>query len=175
MRWWHKLTSGWSYDTHVQHALTSIIIIIAAELQVLCVTCCHTGSLQGHISRKSRKLFGPEKPLVKLRLAYSVRLIFSYVVKLIKIKITSKFRASSGLCFVDTKRIMSPEKCLKSFRTFEKQAPDVDWACKFSAPFQEALPLWLSIFLVIKKHSFLCHPISIEHLYLTADCKALKG
>ena len=32
----------------------------------------------GHVSRKSRKLFGPEKPFVKLLLAYSVKLVFCF-------------------------------------------------------------------------------------------------
>ena len=77
----------------------------------------------GPVSRKSRELFGPEKPVVKLRPAYSVKLVFSYVVKGIKIKITAKFRASRGLRFEDTKRIVSPEIRPKSFGTFEKQAP----------------------------------------------------
>ena len=36
---------------------------------------------QGPVSRKPRELFGPEKPFVKVRPAYSVKLIFSYVVK----------------------------------------------------------------------------------------------
>ena len=45
----------------------------------------------GPVSRKCRELFGPEK---KLRPAYSIKLVFSYVVKGIKIKITAKFRAS---------------------------------------------------------------------------------
>ena len=31
---------------------------------------------QGPVSRKSRKLFGSEKPFVKLRPAYSVKLVF---------------------------------------------------------------------------------------------------
>jgi len=66
---------------------------------------------------------GPEEPFVKLRPAYSVKLIFSHVVKGIKIKITAKFRASRRLRFEDTKRIMSPKIRLKSFGTFEKQAP----------------------------------------------------
>ena len=83
-------------------------------------------STQGHVSRKSRKLFRPEKPFVKLRLAYSVRLVFSYVVKRIKTEITSKFRASRLLCFKDTKRIMSPEMRPKSFGTFEKRAQRSD-------------------------------------------------
>ena len=79
---------------------------------------------QGPVSRKSRKLFGPDKPFVKLRPAYSVKLVFSYVVKGIKVKITAKFRPSRGLCFEDTKRSMSPEMRPKSFGTFEKQAPE---------------------------------------------------
>ena len=78
---------------------------------------------QEPVSRKSRKLFGPEKPFVKLRPANSVKLVFSYVVRGIKIKITAKFRASRRLHFEDTKRIMSPEMRTKSFGTFEKRAP----------------------------------------------------
>ena len=81
-----------------------------------------TASL-GPVSRKSRELFGPEKPFVKLRPAYSVKLVVSYVVKGIKAKITAKFRASRRLRFEDTKRIMSPEIRPKTFGTFEKPAP----------------------------------------------------
>ena len=69
-------------------------------------------------------LESPEKPFVKLRPAYSVKLVFSYIVKGIKIKITAKFRASRRLRFGDTKRIVSPEICPKSFGTFEKRAPE---------------------------------------------------
>ena len=68
-------------------------------------------------------LESPEKAFVKIRPAYSVEPVFSYVVKGIKIKITAKFRASRRLRFEDTKRIMSPEIPLKSFGTFEKQDP----------------------------------------------------
>ena len=77
----------------------------------------------GPESRKSRELFGPEKAFVKLRTGYSVKLVFSYVINRSQIKITAKFRASRGLRFEDTKRIMSPEMRPKSFGTFEKQAP----------------------------------------------------
>ena len=77
----------------------------------------------GPVSRKSRKPFGPEKPFLELRPADSVKLVFSYVVKGIKIKITAKFRVSRRLHFEDTKRIMSPETCPKSVGTFEKRAP----------------------------------------------------
>ena len=60
---------------------------------------------QGPVSRKSREVFCPEKPFVKPRPAYSFKLVFSYVVKGIKIKITAKFGASRRLRFEDTKRI----------------------------------------------------------------------
>ena len=70
----------------------------------------------------SRKLFGPEKPFVQFRAAYSVKLAFLYVVKGIKIKITAKFRTSRHLRFEDTKRIVSHEIRPKSFGTFEKRA-----------------------------------------------------
>ena len=76
---------------------------------------------QGPVSRKSRKLFGPEKPFVKLRPAYCVKVVFSCVVKgiKIKIKIKAKFRSLRRLRFEDTKRIMSPEK----FRDFRETGP----------------------------------------------------
>ena len=81
---------------------------------------------QGPVSRKSRKLFGPVNPFLKLRPAYSVKLVFSYVVKGIRIKITAKFRASRRLRFEETKRIMSPVMRPKRFGTFEKRAPGLD-------------------------------------------------
>ena len=92
---------------------------------VLWLICLHILKFsQGPVSRKCRKLFGPEKPFVKLQPAYFVKLVFSYVVKGIKIKITAKFRVSRRLRFDDTKRIMSPEMLPEKIRTFEKRAPD---------------------------------------------------
>ena len=38
------------------------------------------------VSQKTRKLYGPEKPFEKLRPAYSVKLVFLYVVKVIKLR-----------------------------------------------------------------------------------------
>ena len=52
---------------------------------------------KGHVPRKSREVFGAEKPFVKLGPLYCVKPVFSYVVKGIKIKITSEFRASRRL------------------------------------------------------------------------------
>ena len=63
-------------------------------------------NFQAAVSRNCPKLFGPEKRFLKLRPAYSVKLVFSFVVKGIKIKVTAKFRASRRLRFEDTKRIM---------------------------------------------------------------------
>ena len=64
------------------------------------------------------------KPFVKLRPVHSVKLVFLYVVKGIKIKITAKFRDMEHLRFEDTKRIMSAEK----FRVFRETGP---WAGLF--------------------------------------------
>ena len=83
---------------------------------------CATGA-RGPFLESPENLFGPEKTFVKLRPANSVKPVFSYVVKGIKIKITAKFSASRRLHFEDTKRIMSPEMRPKSFGTFEKWAP----------------------------------------------------
>ena len=77
----------------------------------------------GPVSRKSWKLFGPEKPFVNFRSAYSVKLVFLTVAKGWKIKITVKFRASRCLRLENIKRIMSPEMRPKSFGTFEKRTP----------------------------------------------------
>ena len=125
----------WHIVTH--HIVAQILIHMNKFYQMsLLVTNCdqlslplinytyHRSTVLGPVSRKSRELFGPEKPFVKLRPAFSVKLVFSCVVKGIKIKITAKFRASRRLRFEDTKRIMSPEIRPKSSGTFEKQAPD---------------------------------------------------
>ena len=73
------------------------------------------------------KLLGPEKPYITLRPAYSVKVVFSDVVKGIIIKITPKYRASRRLRFEDTKRIMSPEMRPRCFGTFEKPVPCVTY------------------------------------------------
>ena len=76
------------------------------------------------VSQKTRKRNEPEKPFVKLRPAYSVKLFFSYVVKGIKLKITAEFRDTAHIRFEDTKGIISPEK----FRDPEQTTPDL---CSF--------------------------------------------
>ena len=99
----------------------------SSALQIFLFCCLPTCQLifraLGPVSRKSRKLFGPEKPFVKFRPAYSVKLVFSYVVKGIKFKTTAKFCASRRRRFEDTRGIMSPEMLPKSFGTFEERAP----------------------------------------------------
>ena len=55
---------------------------------------------QGLVSRgKYGKLFAPGKPFEKLRPACFVKLIFSYLAKVIKIYTSAKFRASRRLHF----------------------------------------------------------------------------
>ena len=70
-------------------------------------------------------LESPEKPFVKPRPALSAKLVFLYVVKEIKIKVTPKFRASRRMRLEDTKRIMSPKMCPKSF---EKRASGLSYS-----------------------------------------------
>ena len=113
---------------------------------------------QGPVSQKSRKLFRPEKPFVKLRPANSEKPVFSYVVKGIKIKITGKFRASRRLRFEDTKRIMSSEMRAKSVRTFEKRAENFSAGygslkCLFAVPFQRYVKIFWFYFGFIKASS----------------------
>ena len=109
----------------------------------------------------SRELFGPEKPFIKLRPAYSVKLVFSYVVKGIKIKITAKFRASRRLRFEDRKRIMSPEIRPKSFGTFEKQA--------VIRTLTSAMPVKFSTCWAIRPTGTLCRSTGLWSIYITTS------
>ena len=113
----------------------------------------------GPVSQKSRKLFGPEKPFLKLRPAYSVKLVFWYVVKGTKIKITAIFRVSERLHFELIKRLLSPEK----FRDFRETGP---WTgleprpqrCRCSAqPVELSGKLGAGHFAGISSSSFICH------------------
>ena len=65
--------------------------------------------------------FRPEKLFIKRQSARSIKLVFSEVVKGIKIKITAKFRTSRRLPFEDTEIIMWPEMHPKSFGAVEKR------------------------------------------------------
>ena len=84
--------------------------------------------------QKDPKTYGPEKPFVKLRPAYSVKLVFSYVVKGVNVKITAKFRDTGLLRFEDTKRIMSTEK-FRDFRETGTRCPFLDSPETFRAHF----------------------------------------
>ena len=66
----------------------------------------------------------PERPFVRLRPVYSVKRIFSYVVKGIKIKITAKFRASRRLRVEDTKRSeLRHPKCAQKVSGLSRNRP----------------------------------------------------
>ena len=88
--------------------------LLFTSAQVVVSNCGH-----GPVSRQSRELFGSEKPFVKLRPAYSVKLVFSYVVKVIKIKITAKFRASRRRYKENYVTLFTPEK----FGDFRETGP----------------------------------------------------
>jgi len=105
----HKLNSN------RKHSFNSIL----KKLVNTPKNCFKTPGGQACVSQKTRKLYEPEKPFVKLLPAYSVKLVFSHVVKEIKMKITAKFRDTKHLRFEHTKRIMSPEK----FRDFRETGP----------------------------------------------------
>ena len=90
----------------------------------------------GPVSRTFRELFGPEKPVVKLKSTFFKNLVFLHVFNVRKDKRIAQF---DGLeeprrC-EDVKGIMTPKIDLKSFGTFEGRAPDqstltcfwVDW------------------------------------------------
>jgi len=53
------------------------------------------------VSQESRTLFGPEKPFMQLRPAYSENLVFSGVAKGIKSKVMAKLCALRSLHFQD--------------------------------------------------------------------------
>ena len=65
---------------------------------------------------------------VKLRPAHSVQLVFSYVVKGIKIKTTAKFPASSRLRFEDTKGIHVTRNVPEKFRDLQETGPSCEAA-----------------------------------------------
>ena len=79
-------------------------------------------------------LESPEKPSVKLRPAYSVKVVYSCVVKEIKITMTAKFGASRLVRFEDTKRIMSLEMRPERFGALAKRSagPNCSIGCVLS-------------------------------------------
>ena len=82
--------------------LTGQMTKIEKEIEVQAQVDYHCDKVEyfankGHVPRKSREVFGAEKPFVKLGPLNCLKLVFSYVVKGIKIKITAEFRASRSL------------------------------------------------------------------------------
>ena len=74
------------------------------SIKLLTNSCHHVPTNGKELLEHPGKIqFGPEKPFVKLRPAYCVKLDFSYVVKGWKIKMTMKFLALNHLRFEDTK------------------------------------------------------------------------
>ena len=70
------------------------------------------------VSRKSRKLFGSENPFVKLRPPNSVKLVFSYLVKGLKIETNNKVSCLENPSFWRYKEnYRSAEKHLKTLNS----------------------------------------------------------
>jgi len=100
-----------------------------------------TTEINGNEKRQSRgpDLESPEKPFVKLRSDYSEKLVFSYVVKGMRIQITAKFRASRRLLFEDTKRMTTPE-CARKVSGLSRNGPQMTLNLRLSYIFRYA---WL--------------------------------
>ena len=77
----------------------------------------------GRVYRKSRELFGPEKPVVKLQSACLEKLTFEHVFNVRKTKKIAKFDDLEPRRCENIKKIVTLEIGPKSFGTFEKQTP----------------------------------------------------
>ena len=77
----------------------------------------------GPVSRNSRELFGPEKPVIKLQSDYFEKLILLTCFQNVrKTKRIAKFDDLEPRRCEDIKGIVAPEIGPKTFETFEKQA-----------------------------------------------------
>ena len=74
-----------------------------------------------------RNLIGHEKPFVKLRPAYSVKLVFSYVINGIKIKISAKFRCIEAPLLWRYKENYVTRNRPEKFRDFRETGPGSHW------------------------------------------------
>ena len=74
-----------------------------------------------------RNLIGHEKPFVKLRPAYSVKLVFSYVINGIKIKISAKFRCIETPLLWRYKGNYVTRNAPEKFRDFRETGPGSHW------------------------------------------------
>jgi len=84
----------------------------------------------GLVLESPKNLSGPEKSFLELRPTVSVKLVFSYVVKVIKIKISATFRTSRRHGFEDTKRICHP-KCTRKVSVLSRDGPqDLKLSCE---------------------------------------------
>lgn len=77
---------------------------------------------KGPVSQKSRELFGPEKPVVKLQSTRFRKLTIQHLFNVRKTKKTAKFDGLEPRRSEDIEGIEAPEIAPESFGTFEKQA-----------------------------------------------------
>ena len=101
-------------------------VLVARERDRHCETRSRVShSVQGPVSRKSREIFGPEKPVVKLQSARFEKLTFLHVFNIRRTKRIATFDGLEARRCEDIKGIVAPEIDPKSFGTFEKRAPDL--------------------------------------------------
>ena len=138
-------------DLHLSHS----------ELEENQSTCCVLIGwlflVPGPVSRKSRKLFGPEKPFVRLRPAYSVKLVYSYVVKGIEIKITANFVPRDAFVLKMQRELCEP-KCARRLSGLSRNGPQVH---DFSFRSRDANKLRCICFVLVF-FFFILHIVSME-------------
>ena len=79
--------------------------------------------VQGPFSRKSRKVFGSEKPFVKLRPAYSIKLVFVICCKENKKWNNCKVSCLEAPSFWRYKENLVPRNAPEKFRDFRETGP----------------------------------------------------
>ena len=117
-------TNAICFSFGVKHKVD--VIAVLGAIQAVAKEELKTSDLWGAFLESPEDFSDPKSHSLRLRHAHSIKLVFSYVVKAITIKIGAKFRASRRLHFEDTKRTISPEMRPKSLGTFEKRAPERD-------------------------------------------------
>jgi len=91
------------------------------------------------VSRKSRWIYGPEKPFVILRPAYSVMLVFSRVVKGIKTKINWKVSCLETPSFWRFEESYVTRNAPEKFRDFGDTDPNAWISCVHQTTYRRIL------------------------------------
>ena len=94
------------------------------------------------VSRKSRWIYGPEKPFVILRPAYSVMLVFSCVVKGIKTRINWKVSCLETPSFWRFEESYVTRNAPEKFRDFGDTGPNAWISCVHQTTYRRILQVF---------------------------------